>query len=120
MTTLELDQLEQASELIYKGLKTKLTPDKNSDYKKLVAKWEADELFRDQVKAIAKGLGLKVADVSYQSGAIILPKDQHSAFCFGGLTELRKTLGSNSEDALTKRGTVVLAIITLLAAFFSR
>lgn len=118
MNAIELDQLEQASELIYKGLKTKLTPDKNSDYKKLVAKWEADELFRDQVKAIAKGLGLKVADVSYQSGAIILPKDQHSAFCFGGLTELRKTLGSNSEDTLTKRGTVVLAIITLLAAFF--
>ncbi|NOQ14481.1 MAG: hypothetical protein GQ583_08415 [Methyloprofundus sp.] len=114
----EIEQLENAAKLIYKGLNTKSSPTKDKDYQTLIAKYEADEYFRDKVHAIAKGLELKVAHVSNQVGAIILPKNQNSDFCFGGLTELRKTLGGNSDEVLTKRGTVVLAIIALLAAFF--
>lgn len=110
------EQLLKASELIYKGLHTKALPDKDSEYRKLVAKWEANEIFRDQVKVIAEGLRLKVADVSYEAGAIVLPLDHNSAFRFGGLTEIRKVLGNS--EAYSKRGTVVLGLITLLATFF--
>ncbi len=116
MTLLEIEQLEKAAKFIYKGLNVKNTPDKDNEYKKLIAKFEADELFRDQINAIAKGLSLKVVDVSYEAGVIILPLNQSSSFCFGGLTQLRKVLGNNS--ATVKRGSVVLAMITLLAAFF--
>lgn len=118
MTLFKIDQLENASKLIYKGLNAKATPDKDNEYKKLIAKFEADELFRDQIDAIAKGLELKVVDVSYEAGAIILPLDQYSAFCFGGLEKLRKTLGKNTDDGSVKRGAMVLTIIALLATFF--
>lgn len=112
------EQLLQVSELIYKGLNAKALPDKDNDYRKLIAKWEASEQFRDQVNIIAKGMRLKVADVTYEAGAIVLPLDHNSAFRFGGLTEIRKVLGNNKVETLSKRGTVVLGIITLLATFF--
>lgn len=116
--TADYEQLLNASELIYKGLNSKALPDKDESYKKLIAKWEANEQFRNQVKVIAKGLRLKVADVTYEAGAIVLPLDHNSAFRFGGLTEIRKVLGNNKVETLSKRGTVVLGIIALLAAFF--
>lgn len=114
----ENEQLLHASELIYKGLNSKASPEKDESYKKLIAKWQANEQFRDQVAVIARGLRLKVADVTYEAGAIVLPLDHNSAFRFGGLTEIRKVLGNTKVEALSKRGTVVLGIIALLAAFF--
>lgn len=113
-----IQPLQQAAELIYKGLNSKLTPSKDAYYKKLIAKWDANELFREQVNAIAKGFRLKVADVSYEAGAIIVPIDHHSAFRFGGLTEIRKSLKVGKHGALLKRGSVVLGLIALLATFF--
>lgn len=110
----DIEQLLNASQLIYKGLNAKALPEKDGDYRKLIAKWEANELFRDQVNIIAKGLHLKVPDVSYEAGAIVLPLNHLSTFRFGGLTEIRKALGNNE----TKRGNVVLGLITLLATFF--
>lgn len=113
-----IEQLEKASEFIYKGLNTKLTPQKDSDYKKLVAKWDGSESFRDTVHAIAKGLKLKVVSVSYDAGAIVLPKNHNSLFSYGGLTIIKKSLKISGDDNVAKRGTLVLGIITILASFF--
>lgn len=114
----KIKQLEQASLLIYKGLNSKALPDKDTDYKKLIAKWHANEIFRNQVDAIAKGLRLKVADISDEAGAIILPLDHNSAFRYGGLTKIRKSLKVKKGDAFSTRGAVVLGLIALLATFF--
>jgi len=108
----------KSAEFIYKGLNTKQAPGRDKDYKQLIAYWESNSEFREITRIIAKGLRLKITDVSYQSGLILSPDDYYSLFSFGGLTELKKSLTGHTKDSVVQRATVILTVIAILAAFF--
>ncbi|WAK02242.1 hypothetical protein [Methylobacter sp. YRD-M1] len=119
MTAQEIEQLQQAAEFIYKGLKITNKPKQDNYYKSLILKWESNQIFKDQVSAIAKGLQLKVVHASVDYGVIILPLNENSLFSFGGLQNIRKNLGcKGTDDAVLRRGVISLAMIAVMASFF--
>ncbi len=56
-----------------------ISPARSADYARLIDSFDLDDRFRDEVKAMADGLGLRLLDVNNR-GVFLAPKDETSPF----------------------------------------
>ena len=74
-----LNQIEEAAYLVSCGLKPKLNTHNNSRSRECVDTYQTDDEYREMVKQIAAGFGLRVLDVS-QFGIVMAVIEKQSPF----------------------------------------
>lgn len=73
------NKIEDAAYLVSCGLKPKLNPHNNSRYSECIDIYQTDDEYREIVKQIAAGFGLRVLDVS-KFGIVMAVLDKQSPF----------------------------------------
>lgn len=114
------ERVLKSSQLIYKGLQPKASPEKDKEYKELLRLSLSSHEFTETLHSIAEGLSLVVVDIS-ERGIILSPSSTESRFAMG-ITEYRKELEGDMEaekgDVVAKRGLIALAQVAIAATFF--
>jgi|GEM_PF-909177 len=110
----------KSSQLIYKGMLPKATPERDKEYKELLRLSLSSNEFTQTVHDIAEGLSLVVVDIS-ERGIILSPRSTESRFAMGigdYRKELEGELESDQGDAVAKRGLMALVQVAVAATFF--
>ncbi len=108
------DIVYKASQLIYKGLNPKSSPQRDKEYKELLYLCLSSHEFMDMVHSIAEGLSLTVVDIS-DRGVILSPMNADSRFVMT-LGEYRKELEGDEADA--QKALVALLQVAIASTFF--
>ena len=74
-----LNKIEDAAYLVSCGLKPKLNPHNNTSYRECIDAYQTDDEYREIVKQIATGFGLRVLDVS-KLGIVMAVVEKPSPF----------------------------------------
>jgi len=106
---MNLETLE-ASRLIAKALRPRLTTLRDADYARLLNRWRANPDFRAMVETVAEGLELQVLDAG-ETALWVAPVDETSLFA-ASLTEVRDKLGE------VDKGLLALLQVAIAATFF--
>ncbi|MQA07716.1 MAG: hypothetical protein GEU98_04015 [Pseudonocardiaceae bacterium] len=70
-TTQAVRDAESAARLVALGMRQKQRPSRDAVYTELVQRYAQDDAFKEQVHAVAAGLGLVVLGVTMQSGTVL-------------------------------------------------
>jgi len=69
------EDASQAAQLVGYGLRQKLRPIEDPEYRDLVRRFRQEDAFERTVRAIADGMGLDVLDVNEAAGAVLGARD---------------------------------------------
>ncbi|MHB0869395.1 MAG: hypothetical protein ACYC66_17705 [Chloroflexota bacterium] len=118
MEELVLDDLpKKAARLIAFGLRPKLSPGTNDEYRDLVALYRSSAQFQQLVGRIADGMGLKVVD-AHRTG-FFLGAGEDCLFTYT-LSDLRKERRLSDVIGGYQRGLAGLVIVGIAAYFYPR
>lgn len=109
MESINITALE-ASRLLAKALRPRLTTPRDADYARLLNRWRADPEFRVMVETIADGLELTVLEAG-ETALWVAPVDETSLFA-ATLGDVREKLGE------VDKGLIALLQVAIAATFF--
>jgi hypothetical protein len=99
-----------AAQLLAKGLRPKLAPANDKDYRDLLALYQADDAMRTLCQQIATGMGLAILSVC-ERGLVLVASDADSRFAYR-LSDLRSHLSAD------EKAIIVLVHTTIAAQFY--
>lgn len=108
--------IRDASRLIGYGLRPKLVPARDDDYRQLVRRARTDDEFASAVRAVADGQDLAVLEISDRAGVVVAARD-HSVFAVRITDYARRTGG---EGKATERVLHALAHLGAATLAFPR
>lgn len=109
MSNEQLTEVEEASRLVYKGLKPRHRATQDTEYAKLIAKWDASPNFRALVRSVASSMELMIMDVT-STQILLRPHGPQSTFRMS-YQNMRFSKDAN-------RGVLALVFVAVGAAFF--
>lgn len=113
MTSAATSPTLNAAQLVYLALQTGETPAANTTYRRLLARYRAEEAFRSTVQEVCEGLQLRVIDVS-AGGMVLTPASSGSRFALR-MPDIR---GANRDRSPEMRASLVLAHVAVAAALY--